>query len=154
MTRPLLGLTFCALTVLSSEAAAQQQAGANSDYRLTMPVLRKALPALYAAGKERCTERQRSPQEIAEMTVAQMEAELDGCAPVQRAAAAQGVTTRELAQVSKALLQVGHRMAEEESAKATGGTAAPLPPGALRDNVATVRQNEAELGRLIKEQQP
>ena len=90
MTRPLLGLTFCALTVLSAEAAAQQQAGANSDYRLTMPVLRKALPALYAAGKERCTERQRSPQEIAEMT----------------------------------------------------------------DNVATVRQNEAELGRLIKEQQP
>ncbi len=88
------------------------------------------------------------------MSVAQMEAELDGCAPVQRAAAAQGVTTRELAQVSKALLQVGHRMAEEESAKATGGTAAPLPSGALRENVATVRQNEAELGRLIKQQQP
>ena len=90
MTRPLLGLTFCAPTVLSSEAGAQLPAGASSDYRLTMPVLRKALPALHTAGKVRCTERQRSPQEIAEMT----------------------------------------------------------------DNVATVRQNEAELGRLIKEQQP
>ena len=88
------------------------------------------------------------------MTVAQMQSELEGCAPVQRAAAAHGVTTRELALVSRALLQAGHRMAEEESAKATGGTAAPLPPGTLRDNVALVRQNEAELGRLIKEQQP
>ena len=154
MTRLLLGLVFCALTLPGSAAAAQKQAAASADYRLTMPMLRKALPALYAAGKERCTERQRSPQEIAEMTVAQMEAELEGCAPVQRAAAAQGVSTRELAQVSKALLEAGHRMAEEESAKATGGTAAALPAGALRDNVGLVRQNEAELGRLIKEQQP
>ena len=154
MTRLLLGLACCALLVSASDAAAQKESGAASDYRLTMPVLRKAIPALYAGGKARCTQRQRSPQEIAAMTVAQMEVELQGCAPVQRAAAAQGVTTRELAQVSKALLQAGHRMAEEESAKATGGTAAPLPSGALRDNVALVRQNEAELGRLIKEQQP
>jgi hypothetical protein len=154
MTRLLLSLAACALILSASEAAAQKQAAATSDYRLTMPVLRKALPALYAAGKERCTSRQRSPQEIDEMTVAQMEAELEGCAPVQRAAAAHGITTRELAQVSKALLQAGHRLAEEESAKATGGTAAPLPAGALRDNVALVRENEVELGRLIKEQQP
>ncbi len=154
MTRLLLGLAVCALTFSASEAAAQKQAATIPDYRLTMPVLRKALPALYAAGKERCTQRQRSQREIAEMTVSQMETELEGCAPVQRAAATHGVSTRELAQVSKALLQVGHRMAEEESAKATGGTAAPLPPGALRDNVTLVRQNEAELGRLIKEQQP
>ncbi|HET7240589.1 MAG TPA: hypothetical protein VFI77_05490 [Gemmatimonadales bacterium] len=73
---------------------------------------------------------------------------------MQRAAAAHGVTARELARVSKALLQARHRMAEEESAKATGGTVAPLPAGALRDNVALVRENEAEFGRLIKEQQP
>ena len=154
MTRMLAGLVFCGLMVCSSSAAAQQQAGTTSDYRLTMPMLRKALPVLYAAGKERCTQRQRSAQEIADMAIAQMEAELEGCAPIQRAAAAHGVGTRELAQVSKALLQAGHRMADEESAKATGGTAALLPAGALRDNVALLRQHEAELGRIIKEQQP
>ena len=154
MTRLLLGLACCAFLVFAPEAAAQNESGASSDYRLTMPVLRKALPALYAAGKERCTERRRTPQEIAAMTIGQMEAELQGCAPVQRAASAQGITTRELAQVSKALLQAGHRMAEEESAKATGGTAAPLPPGLLRDNVVLLRQNEAELGRIVKGQQP
>jgi hypothetical protein len=41
-------------------------------------------------------------------------------------------------------------MATEESAKASGGTAAPLSPGALRDNVALLRQHEAELKRLSK----
>jgi hypothetical protein len=78
MTRLLLGLAFCALTSSASEAAAQKQAGTTPDYRLTMPGLRKALPVLYAAGKERCTDRRRSPREIAEMTVGQMETEIEG----------------------------------------------------------------------------
>lgn len=154
MNRLLLGFALCVLTFPGSGAAAQHGTEAASVYRLSMPMLRKALPLLSAAGKERCTGRQRTPQEIAEMTIARMEAEIEGCAPVKRAVAARGVTPRELAQVSKALLQVGHRMAEEESAKATGGAAAPLPPGALADDVALVRQNEAELGRLIEERQP
>jgi hypothetical protein len=45
-------------------------------------------------------------------------------------------------------------MPEEKSAKATGGTAAPLPARVLRDNVALVRQNEAELERLTRDHQP
>ena len=45
-------------------------------------------------------------------------------------------------------------MPEEESAKATGGTAAPLPAGVPRANVALVRQNEAEMERLTRDQQP
>ena len=157
-TRPLVrlafGVAFFALVACAPDAAAQRPAGAPSDYRLTMLVLRKAIPVLYAAGKESCTRRRRDQRELAEMTVAQMESELEGCAPVQRAAAAHGISTRELAQVSKALMQVGHRMAEEESAKVTGGTAAALPSGVLRDNVTLVRQHEAELGRLAGEHQP
>ena len=45
----------------------------------------------------------------------------------------------------------GYRMAEEESARVSGGTASRLPPGTLRDKVALLRQNEAELGRLTGE---
>ena len=156
-TRPLVRLTFgvgAFALLVCAPAAAQSPGEAASDYRLTMPVLRKAIPALYAAGKESCTRRHRDQRELAEMTVAQMASELDGCAPVQRAAAAQGISTLELAQVSKALMQVGHRISEEESAKVTGGTPPALPSGVLRDNVSLVRQNEAELGRLTGQHQP
>ena len=84
------------------------------------------------------------------MSVGEMQAEIERCAPIQRAAAAQGISSRELARVSKALMQAAMRMAEEDGAKATGGTPAPLADGALRDNVAFLRQNDAELRTLTK----
>jgi hypothetical protein len=153
MSRPqvLFSLVLLALTLAAPGADAQGQssASADADYRLTMPVLRKALPVLYAPGaKTECTRSQEEFRDVRGMSAADMEKVLAQCEPIRTAAAAQEISIRELALVSKALTLTAHRMAEEESAKVSGGTAAPLPPGALRDNVALVRQNEAELGRL------
>ena len=117
-----------------------------------MPVLRKALSALYAPGAQtECATSQAEFPDVRSMSVAEMEKLLQECRPIQDAAAAQSISIRELAQVYKALTLAGYRMADEESAKVSGGTAAPLPPGALRDNVALVLQNDAELGRLSGE---
>jgi hypothetical protein len=148
LSRVLAQLALPALVLAACDAVAQRQNVSVDEYRLSMPMLRKVLPVLYAPRMDTCP--RRAPREVAAMSVAEMQEQIEHCAPVQRAAAAHGVTTREVALVSKALMQVGIRMAEEESAKATGGTPAPLPPGVLRDNVALVRQNEAELGRLTR----
>lgn len=150
-------LTFPALLLTACNADAQRprSAAANEDwvtaenYRLTMPMLRKALTALYTPGaRTECAEESGDP---AAMSLAEMQALLDGCAPVRRAAAAQGISTREAALVWKALTVVSSRLATEEGAKASGKAAAPLPAGVLRDNVALVRQNEAELAKLSGE---
>ncbi|MFL5515783.1 MAG: hypothetical protein ACJ8DJ_06475 [Gemmatimonadales bacterium] len=74
-TRPLVHLAFGVgvfALLVCAPASAQSPGDVASDYRLTMPVLRKALPALFAAGKESCTRRHRDQREVAEMTVAQM----------------------------------------------------------------------------------
>jgi hypothetical protein len=151
LIRALVYLALPALPLASHGVEAQQQVSASADaeYRLTMPVLRRALPVLYTPrAKTECAKSLEQFRDVRAMSVAEMEKLLSECPPIQKAAAAQGISSRELAQVSKALTSTAHRMAEEESAKASGGSAAPLPPGALRDNVALVRQNEAELGRL------
>jgi hypothetical protein len=152
IVRTLVSLALPVLPLAACDADAQRQASASAEaehYRLTMPTLRKALPVLYAPGaKTQCARPDEEFRDVAAMSVAEMQKRLEECPPVQRAAAAQGVSLRELALVYKAIMLASYRMAEEEIAKASGGTAAPLPPGALRDNVALLRQNEAELGRL------
>lgn len=153
LVRTALSLTLPLLALAASDADAQRNASAASggaeDYRLTMPVLRKALPALYAPGADaECAQKGEDYRDVRAMGVAEMEQHLNTCAPVKRAAAAQGIAIRELALVSKAIVQASYRMAEEESAKVSGGSAAPLPAGVLRDNVALLRQHESELSRL------
>jgi hypothetical protein len=150
--RALVSLALPVLPLAACDADAQRQASAPAgaeDYRLMMPTLRKALPVLYAPGaKTQCARPDEEFRDVRAMSLAEMEKRLEECPPVQRAAAAEGISFRELALVYKAIMLASYRMAEEEGAKARGGTAAPLPPGALRDNVALLRQNEAELGRL------
>ena len=152
IVRALVSLALPVLPLAACDADAQRQPSASAgaeDYRLTMPTLRKALPALYAPeAKTTCARPDEEFREVRAMSVAQMQKRLEECPPVQRAAAAQDISLHELALVSKAIMLASYRMAQEESAKASGGTAAPLPPGALRDNVALLRQNEAELARL------
>lgn len=149
----LVALALPALPLAACDANAQRQQQPTStegdDYRLTMPVLRKALPVLYAPeAKKECAEQESELRDVRAMGVGQMEKLLDQCPPAKRGAAEAGISTRELAQVWKALTLAIYRMAEEENAKVRGGTATPLPPGALRDNVALFRQNEAELARF------
>ena len=151
--RVLLSLALPVLPLAACDARAQREpvaaSAAADDYRLTAPVLREALPVLYTPGaRTECSGNEEKFRDVRAMSAAEMEKLLDQCGPVKRAAAAQGISMRELALVYKAMTMALFRIAEEEGAKVRGGTAAPLPPGALRDNVALVRQHEAELARL------
>ena len=152
--RALVSLALPAL--VACDAGAQRQPSTASasaeDYRLTMPILRKALSVLNAPGADaECAKPEDGSGDMRSMSVAEMERRMAECPPVQRAAAAQGISLAELARAYKALTLAGYRMAEEESAKLSGGSAAPLPPGALRDNVALLRDNEAEIARLTND---
>jgi hypothetical protein len=154
--RALACLALSGLPLTACDADAQRQTSAQAaegeDYRLTMTTLRKALPVLYAGEAEKeCRRPGEEDRDVRAMSIAEMEKRLEGCPTIRRDAAARGVSLRELALVSKAIMLVSYRMAQEESAKATGGTAPPLPPGPLRDNVALMRQNEAELARMSGE---
>jgi hypothetical protein len=151
-------LALSGLPLAACNADAQRQPSAASaegdDYRLTMPTLRKALPVLYAPEADReCRRPGETDRDVAAMSIAELEKRLETCPPIRRAAAAHSISIRELALVYKALMPAFYRMAQEESAKATEGTAPPLAPGALRDNVALMRQNEAELARLSEKSQ-
>ena len=119
------------------------------EFRLTMPLLRKALPILHAPGaEEECHQAGEESRDLLAMSLAQVEQRMAECPPIRKAAAAQKASLRELALTYKTLLIASYRIAEEEIAKARGGTAAPLPPGAVRDNVALLRANDAEVARL------
>jgi hypothetical protein len=121
------------------------------EFRLTMPLLRKALPILHARGAEtECHKPGEEYRDLLAKSLAQVEQRIADCPPIRKAAAAQKASIRELALTYKALLIASYRVAEEESAKARGSTAAPLPAGAVRDNVSLMRANEAELARLSK----
>jgi hypothetical protein len=162
VARTVVGLVSSALLLTARDVAAQRtrptaandgRAEAES-YRLTMPVLRRVLPVLHAPGvTTECPRQGGAFRDVDAMPVTEMQAVLDRCAPVRRAAAAHGVSTREVALAAKALMRAGRRITEEESAKVSGGTPAPLSAGALRDNVLLVRQNEAEIGRLSRQSQ-
>ncbi len=116
-------------------------------YRLTMPTLRKVMPALNDPGRAQCEQREEKQNPFA-MTLAELTTSLERCAPIRNAVAKTGVSTRAAATILAAVLYASRRMAEEESAVAMGKQAATLPPGPLKDNVALLRQNQAELGRL------
>lgn len=121
------------------------------EFRLTMPLLRKALPILHAPGAEKeCDKPGEEYRDLLAMSLAQMERRIADCPPIRKAAAAQKASLRELALTYKALLIASYRIAEEESAKARRSSAAPLPAGAVRENVALMRANDAELARLSK----
>jgi hypothetical protein len=150
-------LALSCLPLAACDAGAQGHPSASrdgEDYRLTMPTLRKALPVLYAAGAdEECRRPGEEDRDVRAMSLAEMEQRLQGCPPIRNGAAAGGISLRELALVFRAIMLTSYRLAQEEGAKATGGTAPPLSPGALRDNVALWRQNEAEIARLSGQSQ-
>ena len=122
--------------------------GAGS-YRLTLKALRAVIPAVQGPAQSRCEKPEERRDPFA-MTLAEMTATLDRCAAVTAELEKAGVSTREAASVLGAFLYAGRRITEEESALALGQSAPPLPPGPLRDNVALLRQHEAELRRLTR----
>jgi hypothetical protein len=143
-----------ALTLLVARPGSAQQGypsgppGAEQ-YRLTLAALRKVMPALRGQSQAACRQGEAKRDPFA-MTLAEMAAALKRCEPVRAALAKTGASTSEAATVFGAVLYAGRRITQEESAKAAGSQAPPLPAGPLKDNVVLLRENEAELRRLTQ----
>ncbi|HYC33429.1 MAG TPA: hypothetical protein VEB59_14170 [Gemmatimonadales bacterium] len=118
-------------------------------YRLTLAALRRVLPVLRSPGQEQCEKREEKRDPFA-MTLAEMTATIERCGPIQGPMAKAGVSSREAATVLFGFMYAARRITLEESALAMGNSAPPLPAGPLKDNVALLRENEAELRRLAQ----
>ena len=139
-------LALSAAPGLASPGAAQGRSAEDTrtidSYRLTMPVLRKVLPALYAPEAQSCPrESGRDPHALG---IAEMVQSLEGCAPIRQSLKRAGVPARDAAIVFASLLRTGQQVALQ------GGKASALPPGVLRDNALLLEQNDPELRRLTK----
>ena len=151
MTRPIrfaraLGLALLATSLLTSGAGAQGRSPADAriidGYRLTMPMLRKVLPALYAPGAESCPRDRRDPRTLGLAEMAQM---VDRCAPMVQALRRAGVPSREAALVMASLYRTAEAVAIRR------GDASAVDPGPLRDNALLMQQNDSEIKRLTGE---
>jgi hypothetical protein len=133
-----LGLALAAAPGLASTGAAQGRSAADvrtvEGYRLTMPVLQKVLPALYAPGAQGCPqERDRDPRSLG---LAEMARLLERCGPIVQALKRAGVPTRDAAIVLASV----YRTSEEVALR--GGKASAVPPGVLRDNALLLQRPE------------
>lgn len=145
-TAAVLALTLSGAFTLVAPAAAQgrrvEDTKAIDSYRLTMTVLRKVLPALYAPGARSCPRaKDRDPNSL---SLAEMTQSLERCAPMMQALARAGVPAREAAIVFGSLLRTGQRVAMQS------GRASALPPGVARDNALLLEQNDPEIRKLTK----
>jgi hypothetical protein len=146
MKRPLriaLALALLGASLHARAAVAQgrsvEDARIIDGYRLTMPVLRKVLPALYAPGAQSCPrDRGRDPHT---MSIADMVRMLERCAPAVQALRKAGVPAREGAIVFASLLRTAKEVALHAGAVA---------PGVLRDNALLLERNDPEIRRLTR----
>lgn len=141
-----VALAFAAVPGLGSPVAAQARSAEDTrtidTYRLTMPILRKVLPAMHAPGAQTCEKRRdRDPSSL---SLAQMTATLERCTPVTRSLREAGVQTRDAAIAYAVLLHVSRQVALR------GGKATALPPGVVRDNALLLEQNDSEIRKLTK----
>ena len=153
--RLLLGVAVMLVANIAGVRSGVAQAGYPSGppgaerYRLTLQALRAVLPAVQSPGRSECEKRE-AKRDPFTMTLAEMTATLERCAPLRADLAKAGVSSRDAASVLGAFMYAARRITMEESAIAQGNTAAPLPAGPLKDNVALLRQHEAELRRLTR----
>ena len=143
---PVLVLGVAGALLLASPARAQERSAEDTkaidSYRLTMPMLRKVLPALYAPGAQSCP--RPKARGANSLSIAEMTRSLERCPPVTRALARVGVPVREAAVVFASLLRTGQQVAMQ-----SGRTAA-LPPGVARDNALLLEQNDPEIRKLTR----
>ncbi len=115
-------------------------------YRLTMPVLRKVLPALNAPGAAGCPrDRSRDPHA---MSIADMVRSLERCQPVVESLTRAGVSVRDGALVFASLLRTAKEVALHS------GSSSAIAPGVLRDNALLVERNDPEIRRLTTSRGP
>ena len=141
-----LALALAVAPVVASQSAAQGRSAEDTrtieSYRVTMPMLRKVLPAMYAPGAQRCEQApHRDPMSL---SLAEMTRTLEACSPVVRSLREAGVQPRHAAILYAALLNVSRQVALR------GGRASALPPGVVRDNALLLEQNDFEVRKLTK----
>src|SRR5687768_15232497 len=91
-----LTLALAAAPGLAAPGAAQGRSAEDTraieSYRLTMPMLRKVLPTMYAPGSRRCEQRpHRDPMTL---SLAEMTRTLEACSPVGKSLREAGVRPR------------------------------------------------------------
>lgn len=141
-----LALALAAAPVVAAQSPAQGRSAEDTraieSYRVTMPMLRKVLPAMYAPGAQGCEQRpHRDPMSL---SLAEMTRTLEACSPVLHSLREAAVRPRDAAILYAALLNVSRQVALR------GGKASALPPGAVRDNALLLEQNDSEIRRLTK----
>jgi hypothetical protein len=141
-----LTLAVVAAFGLAAPAAAQGRSAEDTraveSYRLTMPMLRKVLPTMYAPGARSCKQQpQRDPMTL---SLAEMTRTLEACSPVAKSLREAGVQPRDAAILYAALLNVSRQVALR------GGNASALPPGVVRDNALLLEQNDPEIRKLTE----
>lgn len=143
-----LGLALLTSTMLAPTAGGQGRSAADTkivdSFRLTMPVLRKVLPGLYAPGAESCPRDRRDPRTLGIAEMAQM---IERCAPMTAALRRAGVPSREAAIVMASLYRTAEAVALQR------GNASTVAAGPLRDNALLLERNDAEIKRLTGENQ-
>jgi hypothetical protein len=141
-----LTLALVAAPGLASPGAAQGRSADDSraidSFRLTMPMLRKVLPAMSAPGVKSCEKPRHD--DPASQSLAQMTRTLEACSPVAKSLRRAGVEPRDAAILYAALLNVSQEVARR------GGKAAALPPGVVRDNALLLERNESEIRKLTE----
>lgn len=140
------GLMLLTSSAIAPVASAQGRSPVDAriidGYRLTMPVLRKVLPALYAPGAQSCPrDRGRDPHS---MSITDMVGMLERCAPVVQSLHRAGVSVRDGAIVFASMLRTAKAVALES------GDASAIAPGVLRENALLLEQNDPELKRLTR----
>jgi hypothetical protein len=143
-----LGLTLLPASLLAPGAAAQGRSPADAraieSHRLTMPMLRKVLPALSAPGSASCPRERRDPRTLG---LAEMTQTIERCAPMAQALRRAGVPSREAALVMGSLYRTSEAVAIRR------GDVNAVDAGPLRDNALLMQQNDAEIKRLMGDNQ-
>ena len=140
------GVALLAASLLASGAAAQGRSPADTkvveSYRLSMPVLRKVLPALYAPGAQSCHRDSRDPRAL---SLAEMTQMIERCAPMAQALKRASVPSRDAALVMASLYRTA------EAVPIRRGDASAVDQGPLRDNALLLKEHDAEIKRLTGE---
>ena len=143
-----LGLALIMSPIAARTGLAQGRSPADTrlveSHRLTMPMLRKVLPALYAPGAQSCPRDTRDPRTLSLAEMAQM---IDRCEPMAQALRRAGVPSREAALVMASLYRTAEAVAIRR------GDVHAVDQGPLRDNALLMQQNDPEIKRLTGENQ-
>lgn len=143
-------LTLASIAASPSTARAQGPATLKtlSEYRLTMPTLRKLIAAGRGIRQSPDAKAIDSATNRPAMSIEDVMRVTDRYPAAKQAVSATGLSAREFATAYLAYFYTGRYLAEEEMRKALGQKVAGPPAHVRADNVKLLRDNQEELTRL------